>query len=284
MQISPAELRNSLRTCYPATEAAALARIVCCEMLGQRVTDFVLNEPLETDEAQARLLEDTIGRLLRFEPIQYIQGKARFLGRDFRVEPGVLIPRPETEELVEKILKETTAGARILDIGTGSGCIAVTLALEVPDAQVQAWDISETALQVAKENAKAWQASVDFILRDVLTWEPKEQATWDVIVSNPPYVRESEKAGMAPRVLDYEPGRALFVPDEDPLVFYRAIGEFGMRHLVPGGWLYFEINEALGLENIELLKSLGYTDLVLRHDLFDKPRMVRGRKPLEDEG
>ena len=272
MQISPAELRNSLRTCYPATEAAALARIVCCEMLGQRVTDFVLNEPLETDEAQARLLEDTIGRLLRFEPIQYIQGKARFLGRDFRVEPGVLIPRPETEELVEKILKETTAGARILDIGTGSGCIAVTLALEVPDAQVQAWDISETALQVAKENAKAWQASVDFILRDVLTWEPKEQATWDVIVSNPPYVTEAERAGMEPNVLLHEPESALFVPDEDPLRFYRRIGQLGRQ-------LYFETNRAYGQETEALLRRQGYTNARTDKDLSGNDRFVIATQP-----
>ena len=279
MQISPAELRNSLRTCYPATEAAALARIVCCEMLGQRVTDFVLNEPLETDEAQARLLEDTIGRLLRFEPIQYIQGKARFLGRDFRVEPGVLIPRPETEELVEKILKETTAGARILDIGTGSGCIAVTLALEVPDAQVQAWDISETALQVAKENAKAWQASVDFILRDVLTWEPKEQATWDVIVSNPPYVTEAERAGMEPNVLLHEPESALFVPDEDPLRFYRRIGQLGRQLLAPGGKLYFETNRAYGQETEALLSRQGYTNARTDKDLSGNDRFVIATQP-----
>ena len=279
MRISPAELRNSLRTCYPATEAAALARIVCCEMLGQRVTDFVLNEPLETDEAQARLLEDTTGRLLRFEPIQYIQGKARFLGRDFHVEPGVLIPRPETEELVEKMLKETTAGARILDIGTGSGCIAVTLALEVPDAQVQAWDISETALQVAKENAKAWQASVDIIQRDVLTWEPKEQATWDVIVSNPPYVTEAERADMEPNVLLHEPEGALFVPDEDPLRFYRRIGQLGRQLLVPGGKLYFETNRAYGQETEALLRRQGYTNARTDKDLSGNDRFVIATQP-----
>ena len=279
MRISPAELRNSLRTCYPATEAAALARIVCCEMLGQRVTDFVLNEPLETDEAQARLLEDTTGRLLRFEPIQYIQGKARFLGRDFHVEPGVLIPRPETEELVEKMLKETPAGARILDIGTGSGCIAVTLALEVPDAQVQAWDISETALQVAKENAKAWQASVDIIQRDVLTWEPKEQATWDVIVSNPPYVTEAERADMEPNVLLHEPEGALFVPDEDPLRFYRRIGQLGRQLLVPGGKLYFETNRAYGQETEALLRRQGYTNARTDKDLSGNDRFVIATQP-----
>ena len=246
MRISPAELRNRLKTCYSATEAAALARIICCEMLGQRTTDFVLNEPLETDGTQARLLEDAVGRLLRSEPMQYIQGKARFLGRDFHVEPGVLIPRPETEELVERMLREIPANARMADIGTGSGCIAITLALEVPGAQVEAWDISETALRIARQNAKALQAEVDFVHRDALTWPPREKGTLDVIVSNPPYVTEAERTAMEPNVLLHEPEGALFVPNEDPLRFYRCIGLLGREMLAPGGRLYFEINRAYG--------------------------------------
>ena len=279
MRISPAELRNCLRTCYPATEATALARIVCCEMLGQRVTDFVLNEALDLNEEQSGRMEEALARLLRFEPIQYIQGKARFLGRDFHVEPGVLIPRPETEELVERILTEVSAHASMADIGTGSGCIAVTLALEVPDAQVQAWDISETAIRVAKENAKTWQASVDFIQRDVLTWEPKERATLDVIVSNPPYVTEAERAGMEPNVLLHEPEGALFVPDEDPLRFYRHIGELGRQLLVPGGKLYFETNRAYGQETETLLRRQGYTNVRTDKDLSGNDRFVIATQP-----
>ena len=279
MRISPAELRNRLRTCYSATEAAAMARIICCEMLGQRATDFVLNEPLETDGTQARLLEDAVGRLLRFEPMQYIQGKARFLGRDFHVKPGVLIPRPETEELVERMLREIPANARIADIGTGSGCIAVTLALEVPGSRVQAWDISETALRIARQNAEALQAEVDFVHRDALAWQPEEKGVLDVIVSNPPYVTEAERTDMEPNVLLHEPEGALFVPDEDPLRFYRRIGLLGRELLAPGGRIYFEINRAYGKETADLLRQQGYTDVRTEKDLSGNDRFATATQP-----
>lgn len=279
MRISPNELRNRLKICYSASEAAALARILCCEMLEQRTTDYVLDEPLDLDEEQGERIEESITRLLRFEPIQYIQRKARFLGRDFHVEPGVLIPRPETEELVERMLKEVPAKARIADIGTGSGCIAVTLALEVPGAQVQAWDISEAALQVAKQNAQALQANVDFIQRDVLVWEPEERETLDIIVSNPPYVTEAERDEMEPNVLLYEPEGALFVPNNDPLRFYRRIGQLGRDLLVPGGKLYFEINRAHGEETCALLRRQGYTDVHTDKDLSGNDRFVIATQP-----
>ena len=279
MRISPSELRNRLKICYSASEAAALARILCCEMLEQRTTDYVLDEPLDLDEEQGERIEESITRLLRFEPIQYIQRKARFLGRDFHVEPGVLIPRPETEELVERMLKEVPAKARIADIGTGSGCIAVTLALEVPGAQVQAWDISEAALQVAKQNAQALQANVDFIQRDVLVWEPDERETLDIIVSNPPYVTEAERGEMEPNVLLYEPEGALFVPNNDPLRFYRRIGQLGRDLLVPGGKLYFEINRAHGEETCALLRRQGYTDVHTDKDLSGNDRFVIATQP-----
>lgn len=279
MRISPNELRNRLKICYSASEAAALARILCCEMLEQRTTDYVLDEPLDLDEEQGERIEESITRLLRFEPIQYIQRKARFLGRDFHVEPGVLIPRPETEELVERMLKEVPAKARIADIGTGSGCIAVTLALEVPGAQVQAWDISEAALQVAKQNAQALQANVDFIQRDVLVWEPDERETLDIIVSNPPYVTEAERGEMEPNVLLYEPEGALFVPNNDPLRFYRRIGQLGRDLLVPGGKLYFEINRAYGEETCALLRRQGYTDVHTDKDLSGNDRFVIATQP-----
>lgn len=279
MRISPNELRNRLKICYSASEAAALARILCCEMLEQRTTDYVLDEPLDLDEEQGERIEESITRLLRFEPIQYIQRKARFLGRDFHVEPGVLIPRPETEELVERMLKKVPAKARIADIGTGSGCIAVTLALEVPGAQVQAWDISEAALQVAKQNAQALQANVDFIQRDVLVWEPDERETLDIIVSNPPYVTEAERDEMEPNVLLYEPEGALFVPNNDPLRFYRRIGQLGRDLLVPGGKLYFEINRAYGEETCALLRRQGYTDVHTDKDLSGNDRFVIATQP-----
>ena len=279
MRISPNELRNRLKICYSASEAAALARILCCEMLEQRTTDYVLDEPLDLDEEQGERIEESITRLLRFEPIQYIQRKARFLGRDFHVEPGVLIPRPETEELVARMLKKVPAKARIADIGTGSGCIAVTLALEVPGAQVQAWDISEAALQVAKQNAQALQANVDFIQRDVLVWEPEEREALDIIVSNPPYVTEAERDEMEPNVLLYEPEGALFVPNNDPLRFYRRIGQLGRDLLVPGGKLYFEINRAHGEETCALLRRQGYTDVHTDKDLSGNDRFVIATQP-----
>ena len=279
MRISPNELRNRLKICYSASEAAALARILCCEMLEQRTTDYVLDEPLDLNEEQGGRMEEILTRLLRYEPIQYIEGKARFLGRDFHVEPGVLIPRPETEELVERMLKEVPAKARIADIGTGSGCIAVTLALEVPGAQVQAWDISEAALQVAKQNAQALQANVDFIQRDVLVWEPEEREALDIIVSNPPYVTEAERDEMEPNVLLYEPEGALFVPNNDPLRFYRRIGELGRDLLVPGGKLYFEINRAHGEETCALLRRQGYTDVHTDKDLSGNDRFVIATQP-----
>lgn len=279
MRISPNELRNRLKICYSASEAAALARILCCEMLEQRTTDYVLDEPLDLNEEQGGRMEEILTRLLRYEPIQYIEGKARFLGRDFHVEPGVLIPRPETEELVERMLKEVPAKARIADIGTGSGCIAVTLALEVPGAQVQAWDISEAALQVAKQNAQALQANVDFIQRDVLVWEPEEREALDIIVSNPPYVTEAERDEMEPNVLLYEPEGALFVPNNDPLRFYRRIGQLGRDLLVPGGKLYFEINRAHGEETCALLRRQGYTDVHTDKDLSGNDRFVIATQP-----
>lgn len=281
MRISPNELRNRLKICYSASEAAALARILCCEMLEQRTTDYVLDEPLDLNEEQGGRMEEILTRLLRYEPIQYIEGKARFLGRDFHVEPGVLIPRPETEELVERLLAAVPADARIADIGTGSGCIAVTLALEASGAQVQAWDISETALRVAKQNAQAWQARVDFIQRDALTWEPEGQETLDVIVSNPPYVTEAERTGMEPNVLLHEPEGALFVPDEDPLRFYRHIGRLGRKLLAPGGKLYFEINRAYGNETNALLCRQGYMNVRTDKDLSGNDRFVCATQPCQ---
>lgn len=280
MQISPSELRNRLKIGYSTSEAAALARILCCEVLGQRTTDYVLNEPLRPHEAQVRKLEEAVERLLRFEPIQYILGTARFLGRDFHVEPGVLIPRPETEELAERILKEAPANARIADIGTGSGCIAVTLAKELPGARVEAWDISETALRIARLNAQALQAKVDFVRRDALAWEPESEASLDLIVSNPPYVTESERADMAPNVRLYEPETALFVPDNDPLRFYRHIGQLGRRLLAPGGRLYFEINRAYGPETAALLRAQGYAEVRADKDLSGNDRFVTATQPM----
>ena len=277
---TPAEWRNKLKTRYDDREAAALARAVCCEMLGQGIAGYVLNEPLPQDEAARQRAEDIENRLLRYEPLQYIQGQARFLGRDFHVEPGVLVPRPETEELVERMLAEVPAGGRILDVGTGSGCIAVTLALEVPGARVEAWDVSPEALSVARRNSRTLGAEVDFALRDVLAQEPDGAGRWDVIVSNPPYVTESERAEMEPNVLRYEPAGALFVPDEDPLRFYRCIGQLGRHCLTPGGRIYFEANRTFVQDTAKLLQAQGFDEVRTGRDLSGNDRFVMARQPM----
>ena len=189
----------------------------------------------------------------------------------------MLIPRPETEELVWTIVERhrSDSGLRILDIGTGSGCIAVTLAAELPDARVTAVDISDTALRIARRNAERHRQTVRFERRDILTGPPEGE--FDLIVSNPPYVTESEKRQMSPNVLRYEPHRALFVPDDDPLLFYRAIAGLGRRLFAPGGTVYFEINERFGTQTVELLENEGYREIVLSKDFFGKPRTVSAR-------
>ena len=267
-------IRRCLQEHYPPHEAAALSRIVCCEMLGQSTLDYYLGKDMILSANEEQKLQSILGRLARFEPVQYIQGTAPFLGRLFRVTPDVLIPRPETEELVEILLREVSPCARILDIGTGSGCIAVTLSKELPGAQVEAWDVSETAIGVARSNNDAWQASVSFRRCDVLAYEPTDADRYDVIVSNPPYVTEAEKASMEPNVLEWEPATALFVPDADPLRFYRRIARLGGKMLLPGGRLYFEINRRFGHETLDMLAAMGYVSLRLVRDLSGNDRMV----------
>ncbi len=267
-------IRHVLQACYPAQEAAALCRIICCEMLGQSTADYYLGKDITLSPKEEQDLEDILSRLCKFEPIQYVQGVARFLGRDFRVAPGVLIPRPETEELVEQMLKEIAPDSRILDIGTGSGCIAVSLSKELPQASVTAWDVSPEALRIAADNNSRLQASVRFALRDVLTHHPATDERFDVIVSNPPYITETEKADMERNVSDWEPALALFVPDADPLRFYRRIGELGQSMLNPGGTLYFEINRAFGSATADMLHRQGYTRVRILKDISGNDRFV----------
>ncbi|WP_418698720.1 peptide chain release factor N(5)-glutamine methyltransferase [Bacteroides sp.] len=267
-------VRNALQKCYSAQEAANLSRIICCEMLGQSTVDYYLGKDMILSPKEEKELESILSRLCNSEPIQYIQGTARFLGRTFRVSPGVLIPRPETEELVELMLKDVSPSSRILDIGTGSGCIAVTLSKELPEAQVTAWDISEEALAIARSNNELLQASVRFALCDILTYQPAPSDRFDVIVSNPPYVMEAEKQDMERNVLDWEPFLALFVPDSDPLRFYRRIGELGLKMLAAGGKLYFEINRAFGEATVAMLRAQGYADACIRKDISGNDRYV----------
>lgn len=268
-------IRRSLPQAYSPQEAAALSRIICCEMLGQSTVDYYAGKDMTLSSNEEARLTDILERLARFEPIQYVQGTARFLGRDFAVAPGVLIPRPETEELVERMLDELKSpGLRVLDVGTGSGCIAVTLALELPDARVTAWDISADTLETARTNAARHRATVCLEERDVLASVPTMPDSLDVLVSNPPYITRSERTEMERNVLDWEPDEALFVPDEDPLLFYRAIARLGQTALVSGGRIYQEINRAFGPQTTELLAAGGYTDVRLLKDLSGNDRFV----------
>jgi release factor glutamine methyltransferase len=213
--------------------------------------------------------------------VQYVLGEAEFCGRLFHVAPGVLIPRPETQELCQWMiatLRSYPTPLSILDIGTGSGCIACTLAAEIPEADVTAWDISETALAIARENAKRTNVHVMFRQVDALQLpaNPVPPAThYDLIVSNPPYICERERTAMAPNVLDHEPPLALFVPDDDPLLFYRAIADYARKSLKPGGSLFFEINPLYTQELQALLRAMSYQTIETRNDQFGKPRMIR---------
>lgn len=273
-----AYIRSRLQPYYTAEEVSALSRIVCCDLFGQAPTDYYLGKDIVLSSKKEQELEDILQRLSRFEPLQYIEGRTLFLGREFWVAPGVLIPRPETEELVELMLKEIPADARILDVGTGSGCIAISLAKELPDALVTAWDVSPEALSVARANARKLQANVRFVECDVLACQVDEVGLYDVIVSNPPYVTEAEKADMEPNVLQWEPSLALFVPDDDPLRFYRRIAVLGRDMLADGGRLYFEINRAYGREMVEMLRAMGYVGVRVEKDLSQNDRFVIAEK------
>lgn len=264
---------------YTQSEVSALTRIIAFEMLGvPQMTFFLKDEVTLTDEQEA-LLYNTINRLQEYEPIQYIQGYSYFCGLRFKVTPATLIPRPETSELVEWIASEYSGKiVNILDIGTGSGCIAISLAHKLPESKVTAWDISAEALTVATENSRNNGTEVTFEHVDILSYEPKS-AHFDIIVSNPPYIKENEKSAMHNNVLDWEPHTALFVPDSDPLLFYRTIAKKGLTLLKSGGTLYFEINRAHGAETVEMLADYGYTGIELHKDFADNDRMIKATRP-----
>lgn len=264
------ELWKPLTKLYDAREAKAVARLVMEERFGLTMADVLCGKT--GDDAVLRHIQQ---RLLQGEPVQYVLGVAEFGGRQFRVAPGVLIPRPETLELCQWVEEER--GITILDIGTGSGCIACTLAAELPEAQVTAWDISEAALSVARENAKRTNVHVSFEQVDALNIPPTSDK-WDIIVSNPPYVCEQERAAMERHVLDYEPSLALFVPDDDPLLFYRAIADYARQSLTAGGSLFFEINPLCAEQLKSLLSAMSYHHIEVRDDLYGKPRMIKAQR------
>lgn len=269
------QIVKRLSPIYGLGEARALARLLLEEAFGLTYTDIVCGKASQLSADDSLRLESYVRRLEDNEPIQYILGYADFCDHRFHVAPGVLIPRPETELLVEEILRQHDVSS-VLDVGTGSGCIAISLALALPEADVEAWDISDAALRIAQANAQRLDASnVSFRKVDVLH-SPMPSRRYSLIVSNPPYICNSEAQDMEPNVLDHEPHEALFVPDDDPLLFYRAIATLGTTMLTPDGQLWFEINRAYGPDVCQLLQSLGYTDVQLRNDQFGNPRIVSG--------
>ena len=322
------QLWQSLTPLYDAGEAQAIVRTVFDVKYGMTLTDIICGKVNEISADEERKLEEIIIRLQKGEPVQYVLGEADFAGRTFHVEPGVLIPRPETAELCQWIEKDmieksivssedspedssgnspqaTDDARRILDICTGSGCIAITLGLNIPNSEVTGWDISEDALRIAQGNVEMMKAgNVRIEHQDALALpkaaetdnekmkgnddkevvKPKGEAKtpstqkWDLIVSNPPYICEKEKADMEKNVLEHEPSLALFVPDEDPLKFYRAIAEYASSALKSGGALYFEINPIYEKETREMLLKLDFKDIETKEDAFGKKRMMRAMK------
>ena len=322
------QLWQSLTPLYDAGEAQAIVRTVLDVKYGMTLTDIICGKVNEISADEERKLEEIIIRLQKGEPVQYVLGKADFAGRTFHVEPGVLIPRPETAELCQWIEKDmieksivssgdspedssgnspqaTDDASLILDICTGSGCIAITLGLNIPNSEVTGWDISEDALRIAQGNVEMMKAgNVRIEHQDALALpkaaetdnekmkgnddkevvKPKGKAKtpstqkWDLIVSNPPYICEKEKADMEKNVLEHEPSLALFVPDEDPLKFYRAIAEYASSALKSGRALYFEINPIYEKETREMLLKLDFKDIETKEDAFGKKRMMRAIK------
>lgn len=268
-------IKQLLTGIYSVAEIKSFTKIIFTEVFHLNMLDIYMGKDINLSANQLRELDEILARLQKYEPIQYIVGCETFFGLSFRVTPAVLIPRPETEELVSLIIKENADyPARILDIGTGSGCIAISLSKNLSQSKVSSWDVSEEALLVAQKNNEALGASVSFNQVDILEYQPNGEA-FDVIVSNPPYVTVFEKVDMEANVLHWEPSLALFVPDEDPLLFYRKIAEIGLRLLTPNGKIYFEINQAFGKETVDLLLGLGYRNAEIVKDIFGKDRIVK---------
>ena len=307
------ELWRRLAQVLDEGEAKAIARMVYEVRYGLTFTDLCLGKDRQLSADCQTELEEIARRLLKQDPVQYVLGVADFCGRQFHVAPGVLIPRPETEELCRWIISEVRGkkedvrckredvGCKrveaedysILDIGTGSGCIAITLAAELSEAEVVAWDISADALAIAQENASRLDVNILFEQVDILNSQSSTlnlhpttinshpsvlQSQFDLIVSNPPYILNKERARMEANVLDYEPHLALFVPDDDPLLFYRAIAEYATTALKPGGWLYFEINPLCATALQELLRSMRFPLVEIKSDAYGKQRMLRAQR------
>lgn len=271
------QFNKELEGCYPAEEIQSFFGILSESILKLTRFETSLKAEEKLSAASQKQFEKAISQLKQHKPIQYIIGETEFYGLSFKVTSHTLIPRPETEELVAWILSQyTTHNSQrvVLDIGTGSGCIAVSLAKHLKNASISALDISEKALKVASENAKLNTVDVHFFQKDILIAESLSE-TYDVIVSNPPYVRELEKEMMQKNVLAYEPEQALFVSNEDPLLFYRKIAQLAKKHLKPNGFLFFEINEYLGEAMKKMLTAEGFSAIELKKDIFGKDRMLK---------
>ncbi|MBQ5937142.1 MAG: peptide chain release factor N(5)-glutamine methyltransferase [Bacteroidaceae bacterium] len=276
---------NALQTLqqrYDLGEARAIYELVLKQRFGLSRTDILLGKDTTLSAKDKEELQIIIDRVAKGEPVQYVLGCEEFCGRTFLVNPNVLIPRPETQLLVELVKQNVVPGNSVLDVGTGSGCIAITLALA--GYKVTAIDVSDEALAIAKQNAEQLGADVEFVKGDIfqcsmLTSSSKSfNVQWNAIVSNPPYICESEASTMEENVLGYEPHLALFVPDDDPLLFYRVIADYGQDHLVDEGHIFFEVNSVYAKQVGELFKQKGYKDTKIVNDQYDKERFVWARK------
>jgi len=283
LQDLKSNFKKALVKLYPDTEIEVFFYRLTEHKLGLKRIDLALNQLLTCDDFTNLFFEDALTRLKNYEPIQYILGATEFYSLPFKVDKNVLIPRPETEELVDWILettknqKQIAKTIKILDIGTGSGCMAVALAKNLPQAEVWALDISKNALNIARQNADLNEVSIRFIEANILTLETLS-TKFDVILSNPPYVKQAEKLLMKPNVLNHEPHLALFVNNENPLIFYDKIADFAKTNLSSDGTLFFEINQYFGAKLSALLKQKGFTNIELKQDLFAVDRMVMAER------
>lgn len=277
-------ITDAVATIYGAHEAKAMAMLVAEQVLQLNPLQLSVARQQAISEEQWQQASHIIGRLQQHEPLQYVLGCAHFYGLELEVNPAVLIPRPETEELVDLIIREHAGGRQlqILDICTGSGCIAIALSAHLPAEKVYGLDISEPALAVARTNALKYGQSISWFQQDILTQDlALPPASIDIMVSNPPYVLEQEKTFMRKNVLAFEPHLALFVPDNNALLFYQRISELGLQYLKPGGKLYFEINEQQAAPLGQLLSRQGYDPVQVLPDLFGKDRFIRAGRPAE---
>lgn len=279
MQKSIQYIRESLQTHFSESELRIVTQILISKITGYTTTQIIVNKNTIFSDEQVNLLHTFVEKLKKHEPLQYVTGKTEFFGLKIITKPGVLIPRPETEELIEWIMQslDRSHNYDMLDIGTGSGCIALALKSVFENANVCAMDISDEALKIANENARALNLKIRFLQGNALQM-PEEKSCWDVIVSNPPYIPLAEKNEMDSAVVDFEPHQALFVPDNDPLLFYRRIAEYAFSALKVNGLLFFEIHRDFGQQCVAMLHETGFTNVELRRDISGNHRMIKAKR------